>query len=1031
MEKSPLRLFFILTLVFATLFAGAQSDICSSGYKTEFKIPYCTVDGKTLTLNAFLPANNVAPAPVMIDIHGGWWFGGGAATQIQETFTKKGIAVFSIEYRLGEEGGFPQNIRDCRNAVRFVRKNAARFNIDPDRIGCMGGSAGGHLSLMVAMVPEDFDDGGPTSGLEGISARVSNCFGNIAPTDFVRFWNEGPDDLVRTPDKKTTYRKPDAKIPNDSRPRLRVLFHGVTPDTKKTKALYAHMSPVGNIHKGIPPLLICDGEKDPIVPGLEGKELNDKLQAAGIIPTYWMTVNGGHTNPGGKGFQAVLDNFLVKTLAIDTIAQNRINADLQASQCLFRNPNLSFEERVNDLVGRLTLAEKISQMVNRSPAIPRLRIPAYNWWNECLHGVGRSGIKVTVFPQAIGMAATFDDEALLKMASITSDEARAINEESNRTGHEGQQYRGLTFWTPNINIFRDPRWGRGQETYGEDPYLTSRMGTAMVHGLQGDDPKYLKASACAKHYAVHSGPEPGRNKFNVVVSNYDLWDTYLPAFHALVADARVSAVMCAYNRYDGQPCCGNDLLMTNILRKQWGFTGYVTSDCGAVEDFFRNHKTQPDAASAAADAVLHGTDLECGGAYRKLGDAVKNNQITEKDIDVSVKRLFMTRFRLGMFDPREIVPYSNIPMSLVECKAHQEHALKMARESMVLLKNQKHILPFSKSIKRIVVIGPNADNPEIQLGNYNGFPTNTITPLKGIQDKNRAEVTYMKGTEYVAENKDAAEKALKAVAGADVVVFVGGISPRLEGEDGDAGKDGSAGFFGGDRTNISLPTVQTDLMKRIKLSGVPLVFVCMSGSAIGFEWEAKNADAILQAWYGGQSAGTAIADVLFGDYNPAGRLPVTFYKSTNDLPPISDYSMTNRTYRYYKGEPLYSFGFGLSYTNFSYQWVRKPQAAVAENDTISFSVKVKNTGKMDGEEVVQAYIQYPRGKGLPINEMRQFQRIRISQNGEQYIAFKIPVSAFQKWDESQNGMKVYKGDYHLSVGANAADRKLVYAFKIE
>lgn len=696
----------------------------------------------------------------------------------------------------------------------------------------------------------------------------------------------------------------------------------------------------------------------------------------------------------------------------------------------FQNPNLSFEERVNDLVGRLTLDEKISQMLNQAPAIERLGIPAYNWWNECLHGIGRSGINVTVFPQAIGMAATFDDEALLKMASITSDEAWAINEESNRTGHVGEQYRGLTFWTPNINIFRDPRWGRGQETYGEDPYLTSRMGTAMVHGLQGNDPKYLKASACAKHYAVHSGPEPGRNKFNVAVSTYDLWDTYLPAFRSLVVDAKVSAVMCAYNRYDGQPCCGNDLLMTDILRNQWKFTGYVTSDCGAVEDFFRNHKTQPDAASASADAVLHGTDLECGGAYHKLGDAVKNNLITEKQIDVSVKRLFMTRFKLGMFDPRDRVPYSKIPMSVVECKANQEHALKMARESMVLLRNQKNILPLAKTVKRIVVMGPNADNGEVQLGNYNGFPTVNVTPLKGIQDKNKAEVVYVKGTEYVAENKDAAEKALKAISGADVVVFVGGISPRLEGEDGDAGKDGSAGFFGGDRTNISLPTVQTNLMKQIKLAGIPLVFVCMSGSAVGFEWEAENADAIIQAWYGGQSAGTAIADVLFGDYNPAGRLPVTFYKNTDDLPPITDYSMSNRTYRYYQGEPLYPFGFGLSFTSFGYEWKQKPQTSFADGAFISFTVNVKNTGKMDGDEVVQVFIRYPKGKGLPNNEMRQFKRIHLIRSDKQTLAFKIPVADLRKWDKSLNGMNVFKGEYQISVGGSSDDQRLVATLNI-
>jgi beta-glucosidase len=696
----------------------------------------------------------------------------------------------------------------------------------------------------------------------------------------------------------------------------------------------------------------------------------------------------------------------------------------------FRNPSLPFAERVNDLVSRMTLEEKTSQMVNDAPAIARLGIPAYNWWNECLHGVARSEYKVTVFPQAIGMAATFDDAALKLMGSTTSSEARAINNDMSSKGKAGAQYHGLTFWTPNINIFRDPRWGRGQETYGEDPYLTSRMGIAMVSGLQGDDPKYLKVAACAKHFAVHSGPEPGRNKFNVAVDDYDLWDTYLPAFKALVTQAKVAGVMCAYNRFRGQPCCGNDLLMTDILRSQWHFTGYVTSDCGAVEDFYTSHKTHANAADASADAVLHGTDLECGGAYHALVQAVKNGSLAEKDIDVSVKRLFMIRFRLGMFDPESLVPYDTIRLNVLESKKHRELALKMARESMVLLKNKDGILPLSKKIRRIVVVGPNADDKEILLGNYNGFPTKIITPLEGLQNIKQLEVVYKKGPGYVSPDSGDEQDALQAIQKADVVVFVGGISPRLEGEEFGSGNSNPEGFFGGDRTNVALPAVQTGFMKKIKALGKPLIFVCMSGSAVGFEWEAQNADAILQAWYGGQAAGTAIADVLTGRYNPAGRLPVTFYKSSDDLPSLDDYSMVNRTYRYFRGKPLFPFGYGLSFTKFGYAWKTTPAKWYAANDTVKFSVTVDNVGRMAGDEVLQAYIQYPGGENLPQKELRGFSRVNIDRHKSKIVTFEIPVRDLQKWNVGLDHPEVHRGVYRLFVGSNSDDRRLQCEFKI-
>jgi beta-glucosidase len=701
-------------------------------------------------------------------------------------------------------------------------------------------------------------------------------------------------------------------------------------------------------------------------------------------------------------------------------------------QYSYQNPALSLEERVDNLVSVMTLEEKVSQMQNQSIAIERLGIPQYNWWNECLHGVGRSGYKVTVFPQAIALAATFDKETILEMGKITSTEARAIYNESLKNGKQGEQYQGLTFWTPNINIFRDPRWGRGQETYGEDPYLTTVMGKGMVRGLQGEDSIYLKTSACAKHFAVHSGPEEGRHSFNTSVSNYDLWDTYLPAFEALVKEANVSSVMCAYNRLDDEPCCGNNRLMMQILRNQWNFQGYVTSDCGAIDDFYNHHKTHPDAMSASSDAVLNGIDLDCGNkSYAALIDAVKNGLISEKVIDTSVKRLFMIRFRLGMFDEPEMDRYNGIKYDTLECNTHKEHALKSARESIVLLKNKNRFLPLSKNIKNIVVLGPNANDEEVQLGNYNGFPSEIITPLLGIKAANSdINVKYAKATSHATTLKEEIDRALKTAEGADVVVFVGGITPRLEGENGDAGADEIPGFEGGDRTTIALPEVQTAFMKKIKEKGIPLIFVCMSGSAISFEWEAEHADAIIQAWYGGQSAGTAIADVLFGNYNPSGRLPVTFYKSDKDLLGFQDYSMKNRTYRYFSGKVLYPFGYGLSYSDFGYDWIKMPESDYTDTDKIECSVKIRNSGDVFGDEITQVYIQYPEGRGLPLKELICFERTSIVPDQDVSVQISIPVSNLAKWNEKEEKMKVPKGIYRLWVGSHSDDKKLASTFLI-
>lgn len=687
----------------------------------------------------------------------------------------------------------------------------------------------------------------------------------------------------------------------------------------------------------------------------------------------------------------------------------------------FQNPDFPIEERVNDLVSRMTLEEKVSQMLNSAPAITRLNIPAYNWWNECLHGVARTPYKVTVYPQAIGMAATFDENSLHQMADYTAEEGRAINNDSRKQGKTGI-YLGLTYWTPNINIFRDPRWGRGQETYGEDPYLTKTLGKAFVTGLQGNDPKYLKAAACAKHYAVHSGPEPLRHEFNVDVSDYDLWDTYLPAFRELVTKAKVAGVMCAYNAFKGQPCCGSDMLMNNILRNEWNFEGYVTSDCGAIDDFYQHHKTSADAESAAADAVLHGTDVECGNVtYLSLVKAVHDGKLTEQQINTSLKRLFTIRFRLGMFDPPEQVKFAQIPISVLESQAHQQQALKMAQQSIVLLRNEQHTLPLSKKLRKIAVLGPNADNPVTVLGNYNGHPSKITTPLQAIKEKldNSAEVYYNKAIDFTSA--DSANKDYKAIAesvkDADAIIFVGGISPRLEGEEM---KVTQPGFKGGDRTTIALPAIQTEFMKALKATGKPVVFVMMTGSAIATPWESENIPAIVNAWYGGQAAGTAIADVLFGDYNPAGRLPVTFYKSDNDLPPFQDYSMNNRTYRYFKGKPLYAFGFGLSYSTFIYRNLQLPQQ-ISTGKNSMVSVNVTNSGKMAGEEVVQLYLSHLKSaQKVPIRALKGFKRIFLKAGESKNVIFTLTPEDLSQVNE-QGNLKEISGSILVSVGGSQPD----------
>ena len=826
----------------------------------------------------------------------------------------------------------------------------------------------------------------------------------------------------------------------------------------------------------------------------------------------------------------------------------------------YQNPNLSAEERAADLCSRLTLKEKADIMRNGSPAIPRLGIPQFEWWSEALHGVARNGY-ATVFPNTTAMASSFNDNLLERIFEAVSDEARAKNNLARKSG-EIKKYQGLSIWTPNINIFRDPRWGRGQETYGEDPYLTTRMGLAVVRGLQGPaDSKYYKLLACAKHFAVHSGPEWNRHSFNLEnLPERDLWETYMPAFKSLVQQGKVAQVMCAYQRIDGDPCCGNNRYLQQILRNEWGFKGVVCSDCGAIGDFWRpgKHGVAKEAGEASAKAVISGTDVECGGNYAALPRAVKNGQITEAQIDVSVTRLLKERFELGDFDDESLVPWKRISSEVIASKEHKQLALDMARQSMVLLKNDG-ILPLKKNGQKIVVVGPNAVDSTMMWGNYNGYPTSTTTILQGIRNlagnvryvggcghtrseefysryneitsadgKKGLAVTYwnneeMQGTpatslnitepvnlsnggatvfapgvnlehfsaklegifrpthseelqlqlasddlarlivngdtvidswkarervnvankiykveagkeyrlqiDYVQKTAMAVlqfdlghleamptEKLVQKVGDADVVVFVGGISPRLEGEQMSVKEPG---FQGGDRLTIELPEAQRKAIAALRQAGKKIVCVNCSGSAVALVPEAENSDAILQAWYGGEKGGQAVAEILFGDVNPSGKLPITFYKSTDQLPDYEDYRMENRTYRYFKGEPLYPFGYGLSYTTFE---IGKPKFDKKNNKV---TVSVKNTGEKDGTEIVQLYLKRTDDVTGPIKTLRGFQRVDLKAGETKTVEIAMTNEDFETWDAQTNTMRVVPNKkYQLMVGSSSMAKDL-------
>jgi beta-glucosidase len=821
----------------------------------------------------------------------------------------------------------------------------------------------------------------------------------------------------------------------------------------------------------------------------------------------------------------------------------------------YKNPNLPVEARVNDLLSRLTLEEKIGQMMNATPAIERLGVPAHDYWNEALHGVARSGI-ATVFPQAIGLAATWDTELMYQVADVISTEARAKHHEYARNKQFGR-YQGLTFWSPNINIFRDPRWGRGQETYGEDPYLTGELGVQFVRGLQGNDPRYFKVIATPKHYAVHSGPEPERHAFDAIAYERDLRETYLPAFRATILDGKAYSVMCAYNRTNGEPCCANKRLMKDILRGEWGFDGFVVSDCGAIYDIWKFHKFVPTELEASVLGVKAGTDLTCGDEYKTLVEAVKQGSITEAELDTSVKRLLTARFRLGQFDPPEMVAYARIPFSQNDTDEHRALALKTARESIVLLKNANRTLPLKKDLKSIAVIGPNADSPEVLWGNYNGTASRLFTPLTGIKNavSKDTKVTYALGSTLAGEpiisvpasaltvngtdpglkaeyfnnqelrgpavtvrtdpridfdwgryhptpeltgnnfsvrwtgkltppesgnytlgftaddgarlyidgkllvdawasnpnktvTKEIAleggrsydlrmeyfqyhreniaklvwsypklgerllEEAVKAARESDTSVLVLGISARLEGEEMNVPLEG---FRGGDRTEISLPKSQEALLKAVVATGKPVVVVLLSGSALAVNWANANVPAMLAAWYPGGEGGTAIADVLFGNYNPGGRLPVTFYKSVDQLPPFENYSMQDRTYRYFKGEPLYPFGYGLSYTNFLYSNLKIPKSVKA-GEPVKVSVDVTNTGEREGDEVVQLYLTDTTASApVPIRALVGFDRITLRPRKKGSVTFTITPRQMSLIDDK--GKRVIEpGEFSISIG---------------
>ena len=698
---------------------------------------------------------------------------------------------------------------------------------------------------------------------------------------------------------------------------------------------------------------------------------------------------------------------------------------LAQQKFIYRDQQQPQEKRISDLISRLTLEEKISLLGFRSSAVPGLGIPAYNWWNEALHGVARAG-KATVFPQAIGMAASFNDGLLKEVAAVISTEARAKYNLAIKNDNRSQ-YMGLTFWSPNINIFRDPRWGRGQETYGEDPFLTSKMGAMFVRGMQGDIVGHLKTSATAKHFAVHSGPEKGRHSFNAIVDEKDLRETYLYAFKRLV-DAGVESVMCAYNRVNDQPCCTGNILLQNILRKEWNFKGHVVTDCGALYDIFQAHKTTLDPVVVAAEALKAGVNLDCSDLLQKdLLLAVDRNLVTEKEIDASLATILSTQFKLGFYDDPKSSPYKTYGADSVNNTAHQQLARKMAQQSMVLLKNDKNLLPLKAGkYKSLMVIGANAGSMDAMIGNYHGMSGNIVTFVEGITAAAGpgVAVQYDQGSDYADTTHFG---GIWAAGESDLSIAVVGFTPVLEGEEGDAFLSPD----GGDRASMDLPKAHIAFLKELRKKGKPVVVVVTGGSAMNIAAIEPYADAIILAWYPGDQGGNALADLVFGKISPAGRLPITFYKSLSDLPAYENYATAGRTYRYFKGTPLYPFGFGLSYTTFQYAWLSQPTKAIKSvNENLDFSVAISNTGTMNGDEVLQVYIQYPNMERMPLKELKAFKRETIVKGKTNKVNFRIPVSELQKWDLETSKWQLYKGKYTVIVGDNSMNGKLSATFEV-
>ena len=677
------------------------------------------------------------------------------------------------------------------------------------------------------------------------------------------------------------------------------------------------------------------------------------------------------------------------------------------------NTKLTNEERVDLLISEMTLEEKTSQLLDVCPAIQRLNIPEYNWWNEALHGVARNG-RATVFPQAIAFGATFDEDLIFRVGTAISDEARAKYNESIKLGNRNR-YAGLTFWSPNINIFRDARWGRGQETYGEDPFLTSRIGVSFVKGLQGDNPTYMKAAACAKHYAVHSGPEELRHEFNAVVSKKDLFETYLPAFKALVQEANVEGVMGAYNKTLGQPCCGSPYLLQDILRDDWGFKGYIVSDCGALKDFHTFHKVTKTPEESAALALINGTTINCGNVYKTLKGALNQNLITVDLINTRLKESLLTRFKLGMFDPLGVNPYDAISSEVVDSQKHRNLAKEVAQKSIVLLKNKNNILPLNKNIKSIYVVGPSASSEEVLLGNYYGLTSSTQTILDGIVSKVSAGTTinYKHGVLPYRNNVNPIDWSSGEVGQSDVCIAVMGISGLFEGEEGEALASSSKG----DKTNLKLPQNQIDYIKKIRSkSNKPIVLILTGGSPIAIPELLDLVDAVVFAWYPGEEGGSAMGDILFGDVSPSGKLPITFPKSVEQLPAYEDYNMKGRTYKYMVKEPLFPFGFGLSYTTCEYKNLQLDSNFIV-------SVDVKNIGERTSDEVVQLYISSPKaGIDDPIYDLKSFKRIHLKPNETKTVRFQLKKETF--YQVNNNGDFVLRqGKHTIYVGGSLPSQR--------